>query len=59
MSESNEERKEHLCEICNKTFSKSTTCYNHKKNTHPNEFKPTKENERGRPIKTQVLINYK
>lgn len=58
MSEINEEKKEFTCEICNKTFSKNATCYTHKKHTHPNEFKPIKENERGRPIKTAVLTNF-
>lgn len=43
--------KEYICEECNKTFSKASSFYNHRKITH--NFRPTKENERGRPIKSE------
>lgn len=43
--------KEFVCAECGKTFSKSSSFYNHRKQTH--NFRPTKENERGRPIKSE------
>ena len=55
-SNSNEEKKEFSCDECMKTFSKSSTLYNHKKQAH--NFKPPKDNERGRPIKTEVQFFY-
>ena len=44
--------KEFHCSECNKTFSKSSSFYNHRKLTHG--YKPAKDNERGRPIKSEA-----
>ncbi len=46
-----EKPKEHVCDECGKSFSKSSSYYNHRKLTHG--YKPAKENERGRPIKSE------
>ena len=43
--------KDQVCEECGKSFSKSSSFYNHRKLTHG--YKPAKENERGRPIKSE------
>jgi len=44
--------KDLFCVECNKNFSKSSSFYNHRKLTHG--YKPAKDNERGRPIKSEA-----
>lgn len=44
--------KEHVCQECGKSFSKSSSFYNHRKLQH--NFKPRKDNERGRPVKSDA-----
>lgn len=51
LEHSSEKVRENKCIDCGKIFTKPSSFYNHRKMSHG--YKPTKENERGRPIKSE------
>lgn len=52
MFDHSKENKDFQCDLCSKTFRKSSTYKNHNKQVH--NFIHPKDNERGRPVKTEV-----